>query len=158
MTSSFFSIASIRLLSPGCVSQLKRLIRYAACGGSLGVRGSCFFFPRLSRGGLTSCRSAPHLSCRTLGPNPAVGEPGRSSVRFVSSPPPDSTPRSGSGRCHPDPPSGPPRPPTRAPASSGLAPMPRYQTLDPPDADSDQVVERDSETSHYESFGRAAAA
>src|SRR5437867_12379439 len=72
MTSSFFSIASRRLLSPGCVSQLKRLIRYAACGGSPLVLGSCFFFRRLSRGGLTFCRAAPHLSCRSLGPNPAV--------------------------------------------------------------------------------------
>src|SRR5207248_6672321 len=87
MTSSFFSIASIRLLSPGCVSQLKRLIRYAACGGSLGVRGSCFFFPGLSRGGLTSCRSAPQYSCRSLGPNPAVGEP-RQELRAVRLKPP----------------------------------------------------------------------
>src|SRR5438477_789985 len=109
MTSSFFSIASTRLLSPGCVSQLKRLIRYAACGGSPLVLESCFFFPGLSRGGLTSCRPAPQLSCRSLGPDPSVGEPGRSSVRFVSSPPPDlclQVNRVGAG------PPSPPSPPT----------------------------------------------
>src|SRR5205823_8185085 len=63
-------------LSSGSVFDLKGHIRYAACGGSPWGARTVLFFLRPVKGGLTFWDRAPHLSCRSLGPEPAVDPAG----------------------------------------------------------------------------------